>query len=202
METFSALLALCAGNSPVTGEFPAQKPVTQSFDVFFDRRLNKQLSKQSWGWWFYTPSWSLWRHCNGGNFVGFVLQWGEFKPVVHSNWVLGVIPLQWRAETSQITDNATVVQELVLANFNLNAKAPHHRNPPVTGGLTSQRAGNAQSIPHQYIIVQSINNNMQNRILLWRADVFVGGEKPYSTLKPGKGKYNWRRRKCSGGSTG
>ena len=39
METFSALLALCAGNSPVTGEFPAQRPVTRSFDVFFDLRL-------------------------------------------------------------------------------------------------------------------------------------------------------------------
>ena len=38
METFSALLALCAGNSPVSGEFPAQRPVTRSFDVFFDRR--------------------------------------------------------------------------------------------------------------------------------------------------------------------
>ena len=37
METFSALLALCAGNSPVTGEFLAQRPVTQSFDVSFDR---------------------------------------------------------------------------------------------------------------------------------------------------------------------
>ena len=64
METFSALLALCAGNSPVTGEFPAQRPVTRSFDVFFDPRLNKRLSKQSWGWWFETPSRSLWRHCN------------------------------------------------------------------------------------------------------------------------------------------
>ena len=42
-----ALLALCAGNSPVTGEFPSQRPVTQSFDVFFDLRLNKRLSKQS-----------------------------------------------------------------------------------------------------------------------------------------------------------
>ena len=39
MDTFSALLTLCAGNSPVTGEFPAQRPVTQSFDVFFDLRL-------------------------------------------------------------------------------------------------------------------------------------------------------------------
>ena len=64
METFSALLTLCEGNSPVTGEFPSQRPVTWSFDVFFDMRLNKRLSKQSWGWWFETPSHPLWRHCN------------------------------------------------------------------------------------------------------------------------------------------
>ena len=44
METFSVLLALCAGNSPVTPEFPSQKPVTRSYDVFFDLRLNKRLS--------------------------------------------------------------------------------------------------------------------------------------------------------------
>ena len=64
METFSALQALCAGNSPVIGEIPAQRRVTRSFDVFFDLRLNKHLSKQSWGWWFETPSRPLWRHCN------------------------------------------------------------------------------------------------------------------------------------------
>ena len=64
METFSALPVHSAGNSPVTGEFPAQMPVTHSFDVFFDLRLNKRLSKQSWGWWFETPSRPLWRHCN------------------------------------------------------------------------------------------------------------------------------------------
>ena len=56
METFSALLAICAGNSPVAGEFPTQRPVTWSFDVFFDLRLNKRLSKQWWGWWFETLS--------------------------------------------------------------------------------------------------------------------------------------------------
>ena len=54
METFSALLALCAGNSPVAGEFPAQRPVTRDFDVFFDLRLIKWLSKHSRGWWFET----------------------------------------------------------------------------------------------------------------------------------------------------
>ena len=65
METFSVSLALCAGNSPVTGEFPAQRPVTRSFDVFLDRRLNRRLSKQSKGWWFETPLCPLWRHSNG-----------------------------------------------------------------------------------------------------------------------------------------
>ena len=38
-KTFSALLAICAGNSPVTGEFPTQRPVTRGFAVFFDLRL-------------------------------------------------------------------------------------------------------------------------------------------------------------------
>ena len=63
-ETFSTLLAICAGNSLVTGEFPTQRPVTQSLDVFFDLCLNKCLSKQSWGWWFEMPSHLSWRHCN------------------------------------------------------------------------------------------------------------------------------------------
>ena len=47
------------------GEFPTQRPVTRSFDVYFDLRLNKRLSKQSWGWWFETLLCSLWRHRNG-----------------------------------------------------------------------------------------------------------------------------------------
>ena len=68
METFSALLAICAGNSPVPGEFPSQRPVTRSFDVFFDLRPNKRLSKQSWGWWFETLSRPLWRHRNDLNY--------------------------------------------------------------------------------------------------------------------------------------
>ena len=41
-----------------------QRPVTRSFDVFFDLRLNKRLSKQSWGCWFETPWSPLWLHCN------------------------------------------------------------------------------------------------------------------------------------------
>ena len=64
METFSVLLAFCAGSSPVTEEFPAQWPLTQSFGTFFDLYLNQRLSEQ-WGRrWFETPLRSLWRHCN------------------------------------------------------------------------------------------------------------------------------------------
>ena len=49
----------------LTGELPSQRPVTRSFDVFFDLRLDKRPSKQSWGCWFEPPSHhSLWRHCN------------------------------------------------------------------------------------------------------------------------------------------
>ena len=51
------------------GEFPAQRPVTRSFDVLFDPGLNKQLSKQLWGWWFGSQSCSLWRHCNAIVFI-------------------------------------------------------------------------------------------------------------------------------------
>ena len=60
MQTFSASLSLCAGNSPVTCEFLAQRPVTRGFDVLFNLRLNKCLSKSSWGW-RLRP---LWRHRN------------------------------------------------------------------------------------------------------------------------------------------
>ena len=59
METFSAILAIWAG------KWPAQRPVTRSFDVFLDLSPNKRLSKQWWGWWFETPSRPLCRHCNG-----------------------------------------------------------------------------------------------------------------------------------------
>ena len=61
---FRALLALCEGNPSVTGGFPWQRPVTQSFGVFFDVCLNKRLSKQSWCRWFETASSPLWHDCN------------------------------------------------------------------------------------------------------------------------------------------
>ena len=84
MDTFSALLAICAANSLVTGEFPAQRPVTRSFGVFFYLCLNKRLSKQWYGWWFETPSRPLWRHCNVG--VSTQCHYSELISVVTKPW--------------------------------------------------------------------------------------------------------------------
>ena len=67
------------GNSLVSGEFPAQRPVTRSFDVFFDLCLNKRLSKQLWSWWFETPSSSLWRHCNEEMVVQMGWRWHRWN---------------------------------------------------------------------------------------------------------------------------
>ena len=64
METFSALLAFCAGNVPVTGEFPHKGQWCGALVFSLICALNKRLSKQSWGWWFGAPSRSIWRHCN------------------------------------------------------------------------------------------------------------------------------------------
>ena len=101
METFTALLAMCAENSTGSGEFPAQRPVTRSFDVFFDLRLNKRLSKQLWGWWFETPSRSLCRQCNE--------QWGKnayrsryYNQTKSTGWKRRVYGNQWLVTTLDV----------------------------------------------------------------------------------------------------
>ena len=86
METFSALLALCAANSPVSGEFSTEGPVTRSFDVFFDLCLNKRLSKQSLGWWSETPSRLSWRHCNDWQNIIVIWAWMRLKLLATNRW--------------------------------------------------------------------------------------------------------------------
>ena len=79
---------LC-GDSPVIGEFPAHRPVTRSFDVFFDHvdlRPNKRLSKQSWGWWLETPFCPLWRHYNEN--VGILIyEWLRNNTFRQYRWI-------------------------------------------------------------------------------------------------------------------
>ena len=79
IETFSALLAFCAGTSPVTGKFPAQKQWRGALMFSLICTLHKRLSKQSRGWWFETPSRSLWRHCN---------VWVLYLVTVQHHWIV------------------------------------------------------------------------------------------------------------------
>ena len=95
METFSASLAICAGNSPVPGEFPSQRSVTRSFDIFFDLRLNTRLSKHWWGWWFETPSPPLWHYRNVT--VTFV-QWND------TEWIMRRILITSTPDSISTTD--------------------------------------------------------------------------------------------------
>ena len=88
MELISALLALCAENSPVPGEFHAQRPVTRSFDVFFDLHPNKRLSKQWWGWWFETSPCPLRRHRN----VNIVVYLGQNLDFYYELCILIFLP--------------------------------------------------------------------------------------------------------------
>ena len=69
MKTIFALLAFSEGNTPVTCGFHSQRPVRRSFDVLFDLRLKKWMSKQPRRRWFETPSRQLWRHCNGKGWI-------------------------------------------------------------------------------------------------------------------------------------
>ena len=61
------------------------KPVTRSFNVYFDLRPNKRLSKQPWGWWFETPSWSLWRQCNDLQYTATNGHDGQFRFIMSSD---------------------------------------------------------------------------------------------------------------------
>ena len=88
------------GNSPVPGEFPTQRPVTRSFDAFFDLRLNKRLSKQWWGWWFVTLSRPLWRH----RYVALISAMAGIQATTWRNWIIVI----W------------VIQNKLQANFRLN----------------------------------------------------------------------------------
>ena len=133
METFSASLALCAGNSRVTGELSSQRPVTRSFDVFFDLCLNKPLSKQSWGWWFETLSRSLWRHCN----VTFSRSQGGWKP---SSWhtrirlspTLNVVAANGDAR-SQIINNSDIGLVLPSCSSVMESEVPQRAKSKVHG---------------------------------------------------------------------
>ena len=107
METFSALLAISAGNSPVTGEYPPQRPVTRSFDVFFDPRLNKRLIN----WWFKRPSRPLWRAC-------YALRWFPYVGACSPGAMKYIDPRRCCSSSHSYTDLLHFQTSAILSLFN------------------------------------------------------------------------------------
>ena len=115
-ETFSALQAFCAGKSPVTGEFPVQRPVTRSFGAFFYLCLNKWLSKQ-WGRrWFETASRSLWRHCNVFHWLHRKLSKWHFR--FNMDWRHYIANRKWSVKANSLTDTLELKSSAVITRPN------------------------------------------------------------------------------------
>ena len=130
----SALLAIYAGNPPVIGEFPSQRPVTRSFDVFWDLRLNKRLSKRSWGWWYETPSRSLWRNSNVKTFFASMSLFegkGVQRSPLNSNTELSnFIVYQHRQVVDQTIESPVIWNDMILiwrySNDHMSDPVPVH----------------------------------------------------------------------------
>ena len=95
-----------------TGEFPAQRPVTRSFEVFFDLHPNKRLSKQWGGWWFETPPRSLWRHRND---TDIIYDFNESHWSLHDSYI-----------NSYVNKMYPATMTLVIFNFKKDPRTLFH----------------------------------------------------------------------------
>ena len=105
----------------------SQRPVTQSFDVFFDLRLNKRLSRSSKYRWFETPSRPLWDHSNVNNDFAssYISGWNSKLTIITSQkqvasgyWKHAYLP-DWRCS--------------IFPHFSI-----HHYNDVIMGAIASQ----------------------------------------------------------------
>ena len=96
---------------------PHKGPVTRSFDVFFDLRQNKRLSKQWWDWWFETPPSPLWRHCNDLAQIK-ACAWCHQTLTWTSIWLVGSGGIHMRAILNRV---ATLYNEFVNHTFKIIA---------------------------------------------------------------------------------
>ena len=124
------------------GEFPTQRPVTRSFDVFLDLRLNKRLNKQSWGWWFETLSRPFWRHRNECSSRASIMAFNS------SAIGLFVQPVEANKKRT-----------------NLHISGLCWGNRAVTDGFSPQRVGKAKTFPcHDHYQDRIVRNHLCPRI--------------------------------------
>ena len=130
------------------GEFPTQRPVTRSFDVLFDLCLDKRLSKQPWGWWFETSSWSLWRQCNVTKWTvntqrheQDILQTSYFQIHFHHLKIALRFNFYWSFVSRIQLSMSTLVQVMILHLFGTNhvLNRDHFEYAPSQWETTLQR---------------------------------------------------------------
>ena len=109
----------------VTAEFPAQRPVTRSFDVFFDRRLNKRLSKQWWCWWFEMLSRELWRHCNDKKRCWYCLAFAGVQAIGHLTWLIWVNDITWDLNLRSFRREKYIDQKNDFGEFKYTGELHH-----------------------------------------------------------------------------
>ena len=149
------------------GEFPAQRPVTRSFGVFFDLRLNKRLSKQPWGWWFETPSWSLWRHCNdlGRDKMAAILQTAfsnAFPPTRGDNSCITATQLWWnKSKCILLNENPSI---LILISLKFVHKIPTNNRPVLVQILACRLFGAAPS--SEPVVVKLAKSHIRQSALI------------------------------------
>ena len=151
METFSVLLALCAGNSP-NRWIPHTKASDAELWCFFYLRPNKWLSKQPWGWWFETPWWSLWRHCNALANIALLelLPWCSAMCTppwsqVFATHLSGIRKsLLWRHNGHHGVSNHQPHECLLNRSFKRRSKKTW--NSPETGEFPAQMASDAENV--------------------------------------------------------
>ena len=121
------------------GEFPAQRPVTRSFDVFFYLRPNNRLSKQPWGWWFQTPSWSLWRQCNDDS------GWSG-NPIHYSDVIKGAMASQFFIQQPHDCFLICLCRRRSKKTSKLRVIGLCAGNSPVVVKFPAQMASNAENV--------------------------------------------------------
>ena len=118
------------GNSPVTGEFPLQRPVTRSFDVLFDLHLNKRLSKQSIRWWFEMPR----------AYHDVTVMSSDFLCSPTGMLMLGPESSEEMRDTKKTLDVSGAPYE-TLTHSQIAAKYPQLTVPPNFSGIYDEDAG-------------------------------------------------------------
>ena len=187
IKTFSALLAICAGNSPVTGEFTSERPVTGCFDVFL-------IYVWTNGWANNRNTGDLRCHCAHYDVTvmytdGYLPQRGPQALPVHPRYLQDRLLHRGSVLCASVGRNNISLWRHQMETFSA-LRAFCDGNPPVTGGFPSQRP-----VTRSFGVYVFFNLRMNKpRSKLWRHCNFVDDILRYIYLRSCLSnwfKFNW-----------